>query len=171
MPRYEIVQDSGYWGVEDLLGESDFTVAYTKGSRYILGTKALTVEKMDALQQDKSVFCIPVYAYIHSGVRLSTGAFSDPWDSGRSGLVYCDKATLARHMHHKRWCARTRQLVEKYMGSYVDAVSKVLDGDVWGYRILDDEGEELDSCYGIVGREEAEQLAKDELEARCRHTV
>lgn len=34
---------------------------------------------------------VPLYAYVHSGITISTGSFDDPWDSGCFGVAICTK--------------------------------------------------------------------------------
>ena len=34
---------------------------------------------------------VPLYAYVHSGITISTGSFGDPWDSGCFGVAVCTK--------------------------------------------------------------------------------
>lgn len=34
---------------------------------------------------------VPLYAYVHSGITISTGSFGDPWDSGCFGIAICTK--------------------------------------------------------------------------------
>ena len=75
---------------------------------------------------------LPVYMYDHSGITLSTGPFSCPWDSGQVGFIYvtkekCDKeqvdfakaedylkgeiATLDQYVTGDIWCIDIQQLV------------------------------------------------------------
>lgn len=32
---------------------------------------------------------LPVYAYVHSNIRISTTPYNDRWDSGQIGFIYC----------------------------------------------------------------------------------
>ena len=93
----------------------------------------------------------PLYAYIHSGVRLSLSPFSCPWDSGQIGQVYVAKDTA-------RTCKRAERIAESYVATW----NQYLEGDVWGYQIEAD-GEVVDSCWGIYGRETAEKEALEAL--------
>jgi hypothetical protein len=95
-------------------------------------------------------WAFPLYAYIHSGGRLSLTPFSCPWDSGQIGLVYVAKDT-----------ARMRKHAERIAQSHVAMWNQYLAGDVWGYQIEAD-GKLVDSCWGIYCRETAE---KEVLEA------
>ena len=54
--------------------------------------------------------------------------------------------------------------VTKYFESVIETFNMYLSGDIWGYRIVTDDGETLDSLWGIYGREYAEQEAEKALE-------
>ena len=40
---------------------------------------------------ERKVVILPLYLYDHSGLVMKTSPFSDPWDSGRVGWIYCPK--------------------------------------------------------------------------------
>lgn len=108
-------------------------ITYKKGSRYILGNDPIDsdeFERIGAEVQAGQVIGLPVYAYIHSGIALSTSSFGDPWDSGQSGYIYINKAPAlewqggkvltakkARSVHQRSriHCFRIRQVVERRM--------------------------------------------------------
>jgi hypothetical protein len=46
----------------------------------------------------------------------------------------------------------------------VEVYNQYLSGEVYGYQIIDDEGEVIDSLWGIYGYKEAEDLAKEAFE-------
>ena len=41
----------------------------------------------------------------------------------------------------------------------MEEYGKYVDGDCWGYVIQDEEGEDVDSCWGFIGLEYAEEEA------------
>ena len=92
----------------------------------------------------------PLYCYSHSGVRLSLSPFSCPWDSGQIGFVLVRKDE-----------DNPRALAE----GLVEEWNQYLSGDVWGYRIVDEDGNEADSCWGHYGREWCESQAAEALRA------
>ncbi len=78
-------QDPAEW---DSMGK----IAYLASSRYKLGTEALSQEQMREIEvgiNDETLIGLPVYAYVHGDVSLSTEPHSCPWDSGLSGYIYC----------------------------------------------------------------------------------
>lgn len=108
---------------------------------------------------------LPLYLYDHSGLRISTGAFSCRWDSGQVGWIY---------VHRDRFKAECgfrggwRQAARKHMVLEVEDYDKYLSGDVWGYVIEKWElvngewvcaDESWDSCWGYYGRDLCEEEA------------
>ena len=91
-------------------------------------------------EQSKQFWVFPLYAYIHSGVSLSLGEFSCPWDSGQVGWVYVAK---------EEW--RLQKSARKAAEGLVESWNSYLSGEVYGYIIRDDEGIDLDSCWGFLG--------------------
>lgn len=98
---------------------------------------------------------LPVYLFDHSGLRLSTGAFGCPWDSGQVGWAYMTAATQAAELiTDPEGCLR----------SEVEVLDQYLAGDVYGFVIEDAEGNHLDSLWGLYGLEYAEQEARGSAE-------
>lgn len=104
----------------------------------------------------KTYRMFPLYAYIHSGVALSMGDFSCPWDSGRIGFVLVDSSMIGEYGPEE-----TARL-------FVEAWNRCLSGEVYGYVISRDgeaDGEEIESCWGFYGdisvcMEEAKSAAR-----------
>lgn len=158
------IVDSNDLGIDDLIPEPLLQVAYLSRSRYTLGTEGVSMDRMDEIRDDKSLFKLPVYAYIHSGVCLSTGPFGDRFDSGMSGFVYAERKYLAEQFGHKRWNQHTKRRAIEAAECVVQEVSDILGGEVYGYQIVDDvTGEEVDSCYGYVGRKNVEEAGAEAL--------
>lgn len=80
---------------------------------------------------------LPIFAYEHGGIALSTGAFSCRWDSGQIGWIWSEG-----------------QQDETVLRSIVEALDNVMQGATFGYIVKNPEGETIDECWGIVGREE-----------------
>lgn len=101
---------------------------------------------------DKHYHVLPLYLFDHSGLSMSTGSFSDPWDSGQVGWIYMSKETAEKE-------GITDPLA--YMRSEVGEYDQYLTGDVWGYQIEDENGVTLDSCWGFYGQDYCESEARD----------
>lgn len=109
----------------------------------------------------KHAVMLPLFVYEHGGITMSTGRFSCPWDSGQAGWIYC---TMDQVRHE--WAGDV-QAAEKYLRGEVEEYDQYLTGDVWGYVIEDEDGIELDSCWGFYGYD----YALSEGKAALAHAV
>lgn len=96
----------------------------------------------------------PLYLYDHSGITISTSAFSCAWDSGQIGYVYLTKEAAEKELSCEAgWETAAKNRIEGDVQSYDD----YLTGNVWGYvvesRILEDDSDWSDeeSCWGFIG--------------------
>ena len=101
---------------------------------------------------------IPLYLYDHSGITMRTASFSCGWDSGQVGWIY---VTVAQA--HENWpkldLLDLKGRAARYLEGEVNEYDMYLTGDCWGYAVVDEAGDELDTCWGFYGlgtvREEA----------------
>ena len=121
------------------------------------------VQRLRDLALDRYVR-LPLYLYDHSGITIRTRPFSDPWDSGQVGWIY-----VSMDQARANWpgCddAEVRVSAEKVLQGEVKEYDQHLTGDVWGYAVEDEDGEELASCWGLFGLEYAREAAKAEADA------
>lgn len=122
-------------------------------SRYDLGdSHELDVEGILNLIGKPDIISLPLYLYDHSGISMSTNRaypFNCPWDSGQVGYIYVDKPTLRKEYSVKRV---TKPIIDKaitVLVGEVDAYSKYISGQVYGYNIFNPQGEHLDGCWGF----------------------
>ena len=107
----------------------------------------------------------PLFLYDHSSVtykpsRTDANPFGCPWDSGRVGYVFVKKSEVPDTFH------TAEVMAEEY--------TRWCNGDCWGYIIEDEDGEQLDSCWGFIGEEYAVECMREAAEgyvddARDRH--
>lgn len=152
---------------ENPRGNGDFpAVMVCWHSRYQLGDKkALWAEPWNDPQEffawakKSRAVVLPLYLYDHSGLSMSTGSFSCPWDSGQVGFIYWD-TVQADKCCGKSWRQWTRARREKDMRAQVEEYDMYLRGEVYGYTLHDsDENELEDSGWGFYGLEYAKQEA------------
>lgn len=130
------------------------TILYVS-SRYKLGDERVSVEEIEEITKRDDVYWLPVFAYIHSGIMLSTGAFGDPWDSGQSGIIYVEKFKVAEeygNLTDENILARLKGEVEEY--------STYLEGGVVGF-VIEKYGKKHDSCWGFYSIKDALDAAKE----------
>jgi len=114
---------------------------------------------------DENYVMMPLYLYDHSGLIMRTGGFSCPWDSGKVGIIYATREEVCKECGE--WTAESIEQAERIMAQEVETYSQYLEGDVWGYEVVQkhEDGTEdiLDSCWGFFGddfcKEEAMRVA------------
>jgi hypothetical protein len=94
---------------------------------------------------------LPVFMYEHSGIRLSTGSFGDPWDSGQVGFIYVSRADVLKEYSASRMTPKVKKQALAVLKGEIEAMDLYVSGQVYGYRVIDAEGEETDACWGFLG--------------------
>lgn len=130
--------------------------------RYNLGDKHDFREPSDFQDYiaDKSATVLPLYLYDHSGLAMNTDGFHCPWDSGQVGWIYVLDSDARGLFGWKRISAKRRAELLNYLRSEVGSYNDYLSGNVYGYRVEDKDGVELDSCWGLYGLNWARREAK-----------
>lgn len=108
---------------------------------------------------------LPLYLYDHSGITMSTSPFSCPWDSGMVGMIYCTKEKALKEFGGKILTKKIREKVIKCLMNEVEVYDQYLTGQVYGYVIKDEEGNELESCWGFFGMDHVMEEAKSQAES------
>jgi hypothetical protein len=142
--------------------------------RYNLGDKhSIPLEDVSEVIKDienKGGIVLPLYLYDHSGITMSTSAFSCPWDSGQVGFIYMTLDDIRKNWMIKRVTKKHRQQAIDLMISEVKVYDYYLTGQCYGYIVEAPDGEQLDSCWGFLGEieyviDEATSAAKSEAKA------
>lgn len=127
------------------------------------------------------IIALPVYKYEHSGVALSTGSFIGraqhaEWDSGMIGWAYIRPDA-------ERWEGMDDEAI---ISGFVETLGQWMNGEVYGWiveekvhgtRVYDsgkaseefDEWDEVDSCWGCLGYDYAQEAAKEALGEEATH--
>jgi len=109
-------------------------------------------EEVERLGNLKQYSLFPLYKYEHGGVAYSVGGFSCPWDSGQVGYVLVIDAQVG---------GDPREAAQ----GVCDQVTSWCNGDIWGFTVEDEEGEELYSCWGFIGDTDyVKKAARDHLD-------
>lgn len=115
---------------------------------------------------EKKNVIIPVYAYEHGGITISaTGKHAgwDSFDSGQLGFVYVAHDDIKKSFGKKKITKKLLERAEKCLIAEVEGYDDYITGNVYGYVIEDEAGEELDSCWGFIG--DYDKFVLDEAEA------
>lgn len=104
----------------------------------------------------KDSLILPLYLIDHSGLSMSTSAFSCPWDSGQVGIIHVSPERIMREFGAGD---DARELATRCLQSEVAVYDEFIQGNVYGFVIEDgdecDHGEmhweQTDSCWGFIG--------------------
>lgn len=111
---------------------------------------------------------LPLYLYDHSGITMSTGGFSCPWDSGLVGVIYVSHKRIRDE--YGETSDDSIDKATKNLEGEVRTYAQYLEGDIWGYMIEDDEGEHIDSCFGFYGSNVEDNGMLDHIDEKY-HTL
>ena len=146
--------------------------------RHILGDDMVesSEELNEILREEKPVIHMPLYLYDHGGITMSTGDYSDRWDSGCVGMIYTTREKILdcytgwdgmKRLPMKK--RLTKKMLEEARESLIQEVktyAKYLEGNVYGYILYNkskcDHNEEHleheDSCFGFYIDEQEDML-------------
>ena len=111
----------------------------------------------DWINSREDFVILPLYLYDHSGITMSTSAFSCSWDSGQVGYIYCSTDKILKEYGTTDLDTLTK--VENILEGEVETYNQYLTGDVYGFELYKvktcNEGHKhldfLDSCHGFYG--------------------
>ena len=106
---------------------------------------------------------LPLYLYDHSGITMSTSPFTCPWDSGQVGFIYATAEAIRKGFEVKRITKKTLEKAQRCLEAEVETYDQFITGEVYGFIVEDENGEEIDSCWGYFGREHAEHEGNESL--------
>lgn len=112
-----------------------------------------TSDDVEELLEDELVMC-PVSLYDHSGLNIYIGSPQCRWDSGYVGFIYQTKQDTLHNLSdatEDNW----KDIAMKHMEAEMETYNYYVSGQVYGYVIEDEEGDEIDSCWGYFGDEDA----------------
>lgn len=102
-------------------------------------------------EEYKNAFVIlPLYLYDHSGITISNTDFGDRWDSGQVGYIFVTKEQ-AQKEYGGVLDETLKQRITELLISETKTYDNYLTGDCYGFKITDENGEELDACGGFFG--------------------
>jgi len=99
----------------------------------------------------KNTVHLPLYFYEHSGITISTTPYSCPWDSGKLGFIYTTDERIRDNYMVKKVTKALKIRALEHLEAEVEEFRKYLEGEVYRFEILDEEGEVLDTCGGFLG--------------------
>jgi hypothetical protein len=98
---------------------------------------------------------LPLYIYEHGGVTISTEPFSCPWDSGRVGFIVVREDVIRCEFNGDR------EKALKCLQSELNTYDQWLRGETYGFCIVDEDGDVIESCWGFYGSDHVESGLAD----------
>jgi hypothetical protein len=92
---------------------------------------------------------------------MRTHSFNDRWDSGRVGFIYATRKDILDNWGGKKLTKDLRQKAHDLLVAEVQDYDDYLTGNVYGYVLEDEDGEELWSCWGYAGDTAVEQIKSE----------
>lgn len=124
-----------YWSSRYIIGDVDGSREYGTPDDF-----------MEWAAEQNMAAMLPVYAYIHSGITISTGEFGDRWDSGQVGWIYMTKETVEKEGIPDP---------VSYLKSEIETYDAYLTGMVYVWIIESPDGEIVESCGGYYAEDYA----------------
>lgn len=132
--------------------------------RYDIGHGA---EKIDREAEDDwlrdAAVKLPIYMYDHSGVTIATAPFGCRWDSGQVGWIYVTHEDIRKGKV-------TLEQAEKILQGEIKLQDQYIQGEVYGVRIMDEDGDEVSACWGFYGDDWKDNGIMDHVPAHLRDT-
>jgi hypothetical protein len=190
MPTLKIIPDSD--PINPREEEDNLSLMVFEHRRYSLGdkyAKSILAEKLSIIDNNFSLqelvtkaekqglifYTTPVYMYDHSGVSLSTTPFSCPFDSGQIGVAIVFNDKVKEEYGVKRFTKKKKEeileIVKRNVEGEISIYSSYVEGDVYGFQILDDDDEVIDSCYGFYGTDFETNGMKDYLPEEFKENI
>jgi len=133
--------------------------------RYCLGDKHnMHVEEAKQYVEHPDVIALPLYLYDHSGVSISTRSFN-----GQIGWITVTREKALHEWGNKNLTKRVREMALACLESEVKTYDQFLRGEVYGFVIIDPDGDELDSCWGFFG--DPEEYMVPECKSHIDHSI
>ena len=112
----------------------------------------------DIKKKDNPAIVLPLYLYDHSGLRMKVGSFAGflpqghaEFDSGQVGFIIATKKAIKESFMVKKIIKKTLAKAEKILRGEIETYDDYLSGNVFGFIVEDEEGENIDSCHGFYG--------------------
>jgi len=102
----------------------------------------------------KPIAILPIYMYDHSGITINTTGYSCQFDSGQIGFIFTTQKKLDEMgltINNDESWPEFVQRMEKYLVGEVETMDQYVSGEVYGFVIKDQYGNQTDSCWGFYG--------------------
>lgn len=135
---------------------------YMDPAKGALGRDPEAVEEWREQNKDEW-YTVPLWMYDHSGTAYQVAAqnpFHCPWDSGRAGIIALKRSEWGNG-------SETDEKLFEYAQGVAETYSQWANGECFGYILKDADGEEVDSCWGFIGRDSVIEEVRAEAKNRA----
>jgi hypothetical protein len=139
------------------------TIYHCSHRHHFGSDEVMDIDDIKAMADNPDIISLPVFLYDHSGLSMSTKAFSCPWDSGQIGIIAIDSAKAANEFGGKRVTKALRDRIIKCLEAEIKCYNNYLEGFYCGYVVTDKYGNDVDSCWGFETLESCLSEAKANL--------
>ena len=121
------------------------------------------------IKKEKAIIILPVYAYVHSDITISTKPFDCTFDSGQLGFIYTTRERIKVMYGGQRLTKGLREDCKQSLIGEIETYGKFLRGEGYGFVIdpLNDEdttGELSEYCGGFLGEDVATVQAQASID-------
>lgn len=125
--------------------------------------------EVEKVLRKRFALVLPVFMFDHSGLSLTTDESrfarwdSQRWDWGQVGFICASNAQIKECFMVPRNRKATPEQIDQARQNLIGEIEtydQYLSGDVWGYRIIDPAGEEVEACWGMYGHDYCEGEAR-----------
>lgn len=108
-------------------------------------------ELLNEVCNDKYIWSY-VGRYEHGLVKyFLTSSDINDWDTCTCGIMYVSKEDVRKNYNVKRISKKLIERVFKVFDYELEEYTNYANGDVYGYKLYELSGEEIDSCWGFYG--------------------
>lgn len=136
---------------------------------YTLGDEQPTQDPQEWLAEyqaaNPGALILPLFMYEHSGISLSLQPFGCRWDSGQVGWAVVTAETIAKEWPDSPTPEARQEKALACARAEVEEYSAYVNGDCYGYQVIDQDGEVLESCGGYFDQKEALYAGKASAQA------
>ena len=123
------------------------------------------MQKAILKEEGRGTIILPLYLYDHSGISMRTSAFSCRWDSGQVGFIVANKQRVLSEFGGKIVTKKLKEKISTILEVEVETYTQYLEGEVYGFQIVDEDDDIVDSCYGFYGTDFATNGMLDYIDA------
>jgi len=116
------------------------------------------------IKEENPEVSLPLYMYDHSGISISTSPCSCRWDSGQIGFVLVSKKKALEEFGGVKVSRKKKAKIERINQAEVEPYTQYVEGDVYGFQIVDEDDNHIDSCYGFYGSDHKESGMLDYID-------